>query len=233
VVIGRAQRFTKQHRCPICGGSEGDTRGRGERCFGFLSDDGLWAHCSRENYAGDVTINPSSSTYAHRLNGACRCEIVHSNTQPNTNDDKPNSPKQIVAAYDYKDRHEKVVFQVVRYQPKRFAQRHPDSDGDWHWGLGGDPSRCGCPKIAPILYRLPELLESDPSQTVFITEGEKQSDVLWEAGLVATTFPMGAGKSHLVRDLSALEGRHVAILPDNDGQGRTHAHQIAERLYGS
>jgi len=231
-LVNSAQRFTRQHPCPVCNGIEQSRRGRSERCFGFISDDGLWANCSRENYAGNITISPGSSTYAHYLQGACRCGIVHSVTPPSTNGDKPNTPKQIVATYDYKDQNERILFQVVRYHPKRFAQRHPDAIGGWHWGLGGDPTRCVCPKIEPILYRLPELLGADPSQPVFITEGEKQADLLREAGYIATTFPMGAGKSHLVKDWSVLEGRHIVILPDNDGPGRSHALQIADKLYG-
>ncbi len=48
-------------------------RGKGVRCFGFLSSDVKYAHCSRvpcgEREEGD--------TWAHRLEGECNCGTVH------------------------------------------------------------------------------------------------------------------------------------------------------------
>ena len=45
----KKQRFREENRCPVCDGADEDQRGRGERCFGFLSSDGLYAHCTRED----------------------------------------------------------------------------------------------------------------------------------------------------------------------------------------
>src|SRR5262245_24943246 len=39
--------------------------------------------------------------------------------------------KQIVATYDYRDRHGALVSQAVRYLPKDFRQRRPDGSGGW------------------------------------------------------------------------------------------------------
>ena len=36
---------------------------------------------------------------------------------------------QIVATYDYRDEAGKLLFQVIRLQPKSFRQRHPDGKG--------------------------------------------------------------------------------------------------------
>ena len=55
--------------------------------------------------------------------------------------------RHIVAEYNYTDEAGKLLFQVVRYVPKGFAQRRPDGNGGWVWGLG-DTRR--------VLYRLPE-----------------------------------------------------------------------------
>jgi hypothetical protein len=131
--------------------------------------------------------------------------------------------ERIVAVYDYRDASGRLLFQTVRYEPKRFAYRQPDN-GKWRWTLED------IPRPLP-LYRLPELLAADRKQPVFVAEGEKDADNLWRHGLVATTNPMGAGKWSQVDD-KPLEGRQVVILPDNDEAGRKHAEQIAQSLYG-
>jgi hypothetical protein len=76
VAVARAQRFTRGHPCPVCGGWDALPRGRGARCSGFASDDGLFAHCSREELAGGLA-EEASGTYAHRLAGPCKCGVDH------------------------------------------------------------------------------------------------------------------------------------------------------------
>lgn len=130
--------------------------------------------------------------------------------------------KRIVAEYDYYDEQGELLYQTVRYEPKTFRQRRPDGQGGWVWKTKD---------MRRILYRLPELLEADPSMTVFVCEGEKDVEALLEQGLVATTNVGGAGKwrdeynEHLV-------GRDVVVLPDNDDAGRRHAEQVARSLQG-
>lgn len=128
---------------------------------------------------------------------------------------------RIVKVYEYMDELGTVRHQTVRYEPKRFSQRRPDGKGDYIWNLDG---------IHPVLYRLPELLEADPSINVFIVEGEKDVDRLSELGLVATTNPMGAGKwSDEYGEY--LRGRNVIIIPDHDRPGINHAHAVARSLF--
>lgn len=220
MTVSSSRRFNKERPCPVCSGSSRDPRGQSTRCYGYLSDDGLYAHCTRAEHAGGIAETPSSNTYAHRLQGECRCGTQHgpgSNIQRSST----NVNRIVVAAFDYQDAAGRLLFQVVRYKPKGFSQRRPNGNGGWIWDLNG---------IEPVIYRLPELLAADPSQPVFTTEGEKHADILWKLGLVATTFPMGAGKCNLVKDLSALEGRHIVILPDNDPPGRSHGQQVADRV---
>ena len=50
---------------------------------------------------------------------------------------KVDTRKTIERTYDYQDSNGKVLFQVVRFVPKSFAQRHPDGNGGWIWGLKG------------------------------------------------------------------------------------------------
>ncbi|MEE9541063.1 MAG: hypothetical protein V3V85_06175, partial [Candidatus Thorarchaeota archaeon] len=85
--------------------------------------------------------------------------------------------------------------------------------------------------VRRVLYRLPELLAADPTEPVYIPEGEKHVNELMELGFVATCSPFGAGKW---KDEYSehLKGRRVVILPDNDEPGQKHAQQIAESLRG-
>lgn len=126
------------------------------------------------------------------------------------------------AVYDYCDETGRVLYQAVRYEPKTFRQRRINDDGSFAWGLDG---------VRLVLYRLPELLAADPAFPVYIVEGEKDVDRLIEAGVVATTSAMGAGKW---RDeyAESLRGRNVVVVPDNDRPGREHADAVVKSLLG-
>ncbi len=196
-------------------------RGSGARCFGFISDDGDWAHCTREEYAGILEWHPNSDTYAHKLRGSCRCGERH-DTLPATAANGRAKKKRIEATYDYLDASGELLYQVVRFAPKDFRQRRRDGNGRWTWGLSG---------IRRVLYRLPELLAADKRVTIYIAEGEEDVDQLRAMGLESTTNPEGAGKwqdefSEYLRD------RNVVVLPDNDEPGRRHAEQVARSLRG-
>jgi Protein of unknown function (DUF3987)/CHC2 zinc finger len=125
--------------------------------------------------------------------------------------------RRIVTTYAYRDEAGKLLFEVVRFDPKGFAQRRPDGRGGWVWNLEG---------VRLVPYRLPQLLRS---KWAFVVEGEKDADALARWNLVATCNPMGAGKWR--PDYSEhLRGRRVAVIPDNDAPGRRHAAAVAESL---
>ncbi|MGC9986274.1 MAG: hypothetical protein ABSF35_21970 [Polyangia bacterium] len=127
--------------------------------------------------------------------------------------------------YDYRDEGGELLFQVVRTPApdgKTFRQRRPDGRDGWIWDVEG---------VRRVLYRLPELLAADPSETVYVVEGEKDVETLRASGLVATTNPGGALKWRREYGES-LRGRHVVILPDNDDVGHTHAADVARSLVG-
>ena len=124
--------------------------------------------------------------------------------------------RRVVAAYDYRDPGGELLFQVVRFEPKDFRQRRPDGKGGWLWDLSG---------VERVPYRLPELL-ADPRQPVIVVEGERDVESARSLGLVATCNPGGAGKWEPAFGLW-LQGRRVAVLPDNDPPGLAHALQVA------
>lgn len=142
---------------------------------------------------------------------------------PNQKAIQTASKRRLVETYDYQDQDGQMLYQVCRYEPKDFRQRRPDGNGGWIWNLNG---------IKRILYKLPELLKADQKEMVFVVEGEKDVNRLSQLRLVATTNASGAGKWHTLSDDSALHGRNVVILPDNDKSGLEHARQVAERLHG-
>jgi putative DNA primase/helicase len=216
------QRFRRGVSCPICGGSEEDDRGSGKRCFGFISGDGLYAHCTKEELAGGLPQNPNSQTFAHKLKGQCKCGREHGPAEPIKPRRVTKSRGPIEQEYDYRDESGTLLFQVVRYKSKAFIQRRPNGKGGWEWHLG-DTRR--------VLYRLPELIGADPSLPVFVVEGEKDVDNLRAIGLVATCNPMGALKW---RDEYSpfLAGRFVYLIGDNDKDGREHVRQVAGLLAG-
>ncbi|MEW6238068.1 MAG: IS21 family transposase [Candidatus Omnitrophota bacterium] len=101
-------------------------RGKGKRCHGFLSGDGLFAHCSRQEYAGNLKPDPNGQTYPHRLDGSCECGKNHGPVFP-ASTVKPTGEKPIqTKAYPYQDEKGNLLFEVCRFKPKGFKQRRPD-----------------------------------------------------------------------------------------------------------
>jgi putative DNA primase/helicase len=131
-----------------------------------------------------------------------------------------NSGWDIVAAYDYEDADGNFVYQKVRLQPKDFRLRRRGDDGEWVWKMG-DTER--------VLYRLPNVVEAAAmGRWVFVCEGEKDVARLEHEGLTATTAPDSSRWRRQYTE--ALQGAHVAVLPDNDDQGRKHATRAARAL---
>ena len=124
---------------------------------------------------------------------------------------KPNGkaraePKKIVAErFDYPDADGKLLLQVERVEflkadgtfvitkdsksKKTFRQRQPDPErpGEWIWNVGG---------IAPIPYRLPELIEAvGNKQTILIVEGEAKVNLLrsWNVPATCCLWARGSG----------------------------------------
>lgn len=84
-----------------------------------------------------------------------------------------------------------------------------------------------CPRVP---YRLPKLLTAE---TVYLPEGEKDVHTLEDWGLVASCNPGGAGGTRWYAKWGDyFSGRHIVILPDNDGAGRKHAIGVAAFLIG-
>ena len=122
--------------------------------------------------------------------------------------------QKVVASYNYQDEQGTLLYQVLRFEPKGFAQRRPDANDGWTWKLNG---------VRRVPYRLPQLLMAS---TLYVVEGEKDADRLWSLGIPATTCPEGAGKWR--EEYSEhFASKRAVILPDNDEPGERHALQVA------
>ena len=141
---------------------------------------------------------------------------------------EPQAPKQqrkIVKTYPYTDKDGKLLFEVVRYEPKSFSQRMPDPDkpGQWIWK--------SCP-VQP-LYRLPEVNKAIAAgEYVCIAEGEKDAETLARLGYCGTSIAMGAGKWK-TQHTEQLQGAKVLLFADNDAAGMSHVKIVSKALAGT
>jgi hypothetical protein len=124
--------------------------------------------------------------------------------------------------YDYLDEVGELLYQIRRYQDKKFGVFCPKPNGSgWKKGMSG---------VHRVLYRLPEVIKAF---LVILNEGEKQCDrckeLFPETDIAATTNPFGANSW---RDEYApfFKGKGVFIIPDNDEAGRRHADTVARSI---
>jgi hypothetical protein len=129
-----------------------------------------------------------------------------------------------LARYIYEDEHGQPAYMVTRHAGKEFRQWHPTPGGAWRPGRGDHD-------IVP--YRLRALMHAIASgETVLLVEGEKDADTATDAGLVATTIPMGAGKWR--DDLAHyFRGGDIVVVADRDQPGYRHALDIVRGLTGN
>jgi hypothetical protein len=98
-------------------------------------------------------------------------------------DFKPHVQPKVVAVYPYTDEYGEVLYEKVRWEPKRFSQRRPDGCGGYFHALGS---------VRRVPYLLPLLL-ARPTWPVLMLEGEKDCETACGLGLLATCTTEGAG----------------------------------------
>jgi hypothetical protein len=83
-----------------------------------------------------------------------------------------------------------------------------------------------------IPYRLPEFSATLDGGPDFVTyhEGEKDADNARALCVPGTTTPYGANSLEPEQTAKHFEGLHVAIFPDNDKEGESHAKDVARTL---
>ncbi len=103
-------------------------------------------------------------------------------------------------------------------------------DKDMWWESQGKRTLNGTPLESLPLYRLPDVLNAEPSVPVIVCEGEKAADALADIGLLAVGTVTGASCTPCEASIAALAPHEVWLWPDNDEPGRTHMQHIAERI---
>lgn len=133
--------------------------------------------------------------------------------------------------YIYSDTLKKIRYakynQVTGKWDKRFYWKHKDQNGQWQKGKDSG-------KVP--LYKQNLLSNVPTDETVYIVEGEKDTDTMTDKlGFIAVSSPNGATKGNTSGKWSSNYNRlfkdlNVAIIPDNDDIGRTYAETIASEL---
>ena len=130
----------------------------------------------------------------------------------------------VLGEYLYRDRRGNNLLLVKKCRDGAGKKQYPQ----YHWD--GRQWTKGKPRGPKIPYRLPELINTPLTTTVYICEGEKDADNLAKIGLVATTASEGAGAKWAAELTEYFRDRRVVVLPDADTIGRKHAQKVAHAL---
>jgi hypothetical protein len=137
-------------------------------------------------------------------------------------EEKTKYKSKFIKSYVYKDPTGKEYLQVRKFVDnngkKSFALYHKDQKGEWISGVPKDT------KLYP--YKIDEWKDR---KIVYIVEGEKDCDELWNWGVPATTNPMGA-MSWKEEFNEWFRDKKVVILPDNDEAGKRHAQSVLANI---
>lgn len=167
---------------------------------------------------------------------------------------KESKGMQIDKIYHYTDKNGVVLYDKIRFFPKRFSHRRTINN-KIIWGMdegiyyetykgSNEYSRKEREGVAcitvegaePVLYNLPAIMMAyETGDMVFVVEGEKDADNLMSRGLIATCNSDGASKKGTKWHESyteCLKGLNIVILHDNDEPGKAHAESIAKQLHG-
>jgi len=201
----------------------------------------------------DILQLPKAEAAAVLIGDAFTAPSIPAPTRQTQVKDKPATKKptvksKIAKTYAYTDENYQLLFEVVRFTPKRFAQRRKDPEtGSWVWGLkagsyiagkygdwvlpkNGEPAEREFGACRHVLYHLPQLLASKGNgETVYLVEGEKDVETLESFDLTATCNPMGSLKWD-PGYTEVLRGRRIVNLADNDEAGRKHSAMLGEAL---
>ena len=125
---------------------------------------------------------------------------------------------KIAAEYEYSETY--FVYRLEHSsKPKRFGQV----------SFKGDTWSATAPDSPRPLFRLDQILEADPSEEIYLVEGEKCVEAAESLGLLATTSPQGAN-SFALTNWEPLRGRRVVITPDRDKEGEIYAAGVEKIL---
>lgn len=163
---------------------------------------------------------------------------------------------KVVNTYKYRNENGKVLFEKIRFHPKKFMQRR-SINGSIVLGLDGGAYYETYPgsniwskkkkenatvkffeKQEPIIYNLPEVIEAVKNgKDIYVVEGEKDADNLMRLELTATCNFDGASKNTQKQKWRKeynqyFKGANVILIPDNDTSGLSHMQNIFKNIKG-
>ena len=229
---------------PDLPGAQGPTLEGRVRCAGYLSDDRRVAFCTREEYAGD--LNPQDTTpttYAHVLDGDCRCGLSHGASsnghvpiEPSRTRKREESDEEMgglewfarhtgldhrfLAALDLYEEGESVVFTFTGLSAEKL--RSEDKKGEWRHNATNPP-----------LWPMPP---KKVGSTVYLTEGESDCCTLLKAGFEAYAVTKGAHTpldSAACVELARRGVEHLIVVPDTDDVGQQWGERQARIAQGA
>lgn len=130
----------------------------------------------------------------------------------------PEKTSRLVATYKYRDERGRLLYEVLRYDPKSFRQRRPKKGGGFVANLQG---------VRRVPYRLPELLAAKAGSVLWVADGEKDVEALVAKGKIATCNSEGAGKHWSEEWIKwFVHFDKVAVIADKDDAGRKAAVKV-------
>ena len=139
----------------------------------------------------------------------------------------PGTPWRLVREYVYHTEAREPFLLVREFRDRDGKKIYPQSHWDGHQWVKGKPT---APKIP---YRLPELLATPLTATIYFAEGEKCADALAKLGFIATTVSEGAKAKWDKACTPFFKDRPLVVLVDGDDPGRAHGQKIAKALDGT
>lgn len=134
------------------------------------------------------------------------------------------------AEYYYPDKQGKPLVKISKYRKsdgkKFYCQYHYTSQGKWGKQVVGYVKREDIP-----IYRYQDIKKFiESGNLIWIVEGEKCADQLWQCGMAATANIGGANKWK-TSDTDCLNGaKEVILVPDQDKPGIMHMKSIHKQL---
>ena len=137
------------------------------------------------------------------------------------------SPKY--TEYTYVDEQNNPLYKKIRIEPgkngkaKDFYISSINSNGEWKKGLSRTSKR--------FLYRINDVLKAiREGKEIYLVEGEKDADRLFQEGLTATTMIEGAGAKIRPEYVQQLQNANIVLLYDEDKAGHSFRDSICRAL---
>lgn len=220
------KRKGKMYNCPLC---HSGAREHGTPAFNLYAENNTRCHCHSCGFDGNIiglymAVNNMEDTQSNvSVAITALAKMFGLATTQSKSEWKPTGklekrthyykyPDGSVFGYkeivSYTDGSKKAIWNLYLPEEKRYQVGLKD-------------------KKAPLYHA--DLLAQNPSDPVFVTEGEKDADTIYNYdGSLSTTIPNGAGFSQWLDCYSdGLRNREVIILTDNDEAGRAYGEKVA------